>query len=225
MLLCPISSCTVRRSTPAITRRLAKVCRRQCQEKLRIFAFLTAGSNQYLGLVSGPPSALRITGPEPSLPFPNSTRAAKAGPFSGTCLISPFFGRGMVRIRRARFTFSHCMLYNSPKRSPVFNAKSNSGKCRWQVAETAARKRTSSSSESQRTRALFSGRCFTSRAGFSFTLPLSIARRKTMQTSTLKGYEPGFGKCPTINCGTSARLRGIWSRQPPIWGNRRCQLS
>ena len=22
-----------------------------------------------------------------------------------------------------------------------------------------------------------------------------------MQTSTLKGYEPGFGKCPTINCG------------------------
>src|SRR5262252_4718 len=30
MLLCPRSSWTVRKSTPAIARRLAKVCRRQC---------------------------------------------------------------------------------------------------------------------------------------------------------------------------------------------------
>jgi hypothetical protein len=31
MVLWPRSSCTVRMSTPAITRRLANVCRRQCQ--------------------------------------------------------------------------------------------------------------------------------------------------------------------------------------------------
>jgi hypothetical protein len=31
MVLWPKSSCTVRMSTPAMTRRLAKVCRKQCQ--------------------------------------------------------------------------------------------------------------------------------------------------------------------------------------------------
>jgi hypothetical protein len=46
MLLCPRSSWTIRKLTPAITRRLAKVCRRQRQEKARILALPTADSNQ-----------------------------------------------------------------------------------------------------------------------------------------------------------------------------------
>jgi hypothetical protein len=42
MVLCPINSWTVRRSTPAITRRLANVWRKQCQVKsFRPAAFLT----------------------------------------------------------------------------------------------------------------------------------------------------------------------------------------
>jgi len=45
IVLRPKSSCTERRSTLAITRRLAKVCRRSCQWKLLMPAERTASSN------------------------------------------------------------------------------------------------------------------------------------------------------------------------------------
>ena len=53
-------------------------------------------------------------------------------------------------------------------RGPVFRAKSSSGICSGQVAETTARRRTSSSAESQRTRALFSCRCLIARRKADF---------------------------------------------------------
>ena len=46
-VLYPMSSAPVRMSTPAMTSRLAKVCRRQCQVKSFRPAAATAGSNQW----------------------------------------------------------------------------------------------------------------------------------------------------------------------------------
>ena len=149
MLLCPKSSWTVRKSTPAITSRLAKVCRRQCQEKARILALLTIGSNQYRGPGNDWPSGLRITAPVPSPRVLSVVRASSAALFSGTCLVSPFLERGTVSTRRGAFTFSQVKPYSSLSRRPVFKANSNSGMCSGQPASIAARKRTSSSGASQ----------------------------------------------------------------------------
>jgi hypothetical protein len=46
-------------STPAMTRRLANVCRRQCQLKFAIFASLSTGSNQRRGSLAPPADVFR----------------------------------------------------------------------------------------------------------------------------------------------------------------------
>ena len=84
MLLWPMSSWRVRISTPAITRALAKVCRKQSQENPRISARRMAGSNQWRGPASGWPRALRIAGPVPSPGLRSYSSAASAARFSGT---------------------------------------------------------------------------------------------------------------------------------------------
>jgi hypothetical protein len=58
MVLWPRSSCTVRMSTPFMVRRLAKVCRKQCQVKSCKLAALTAGSNQRRGVLAPPQTNL-----------------------------------------------------------------------------------------------------------------------------------------------------------------------
>jgi hypothetical protein len=101
---------------PAMTRRLAKVCRRQCQENFRILALGSAGSNQWRGPNTGSPSTFLITAPVPSLRFRSSASANNAVAFRGTWRVSPFYERGIVSTLRDPFTFSQVSEYISPKR-------------------------------------------------------------------------------------------------------------
>src|SRR2546430_6342820 len=48
IVLCPISSCTVRRYTPFVTKRLANVCRRSCQWRFSMPARASAGTKTQL---------------------------------------------------------------------------------------------------------------------------------------------------------------------------------
>src|SRR6266446_6702655 len=98
--------------------------------------------------------------------------ALTAARFSGTCLMVPFLLRGIVRVRRGRETFSHSKPYCSLRRRPVLSAKSNSGRRSEHFSSIDLRSAVSSSVDRNRMRALSSSRCGTSRAGFSFTLPL-----------------------------------------------------
>ena len=84
---------------PFIRKRPANVCRKSCQRKPMRFASTTASSNQWRPFSRGSPVFAdwntRPLGP----PLPCTTlRAAIATSFSGTCMGSSFFVRGIFSI-------------------------------------------------------------------------------------------------------------------------------
>ena len=167
MVLCPISSCTIRMSTPAITRRLANVCRKQCQLKAVKPLALTAGSNQHRGSTTPPE-----TEPESAVRFCSDSSAAKAVLLRETCRAEPFLLRGIES--------APCQGYISRAEPVLFahsqtgiQASSSSAIRSGQAAMITARKLVSSSRDENRIRALFSRRCLSCRAGFSLDLAVT----------------------------------------------------
>jgi hypothetical protein len=93
---------------------------------------------------------------------------------------SPFFVRGIVKVRAAKSTFSHVAWYILPRRKPVAMARSSSGSCGAQneLDLIAVRSFVSSSGVKNRTRLLS---CFgrrTALAGFVSTFSFSMPNRK-----------------------------------------------
>jgi hypothetical protein len=93
----------------------------------------------------------------------------------GTRSSLPPLGFGSVSSFRSRFTSVQRRLYCPAQRSPVCNARSNSGSRSGQRACTTRRSACSSCGSSQRTRSLFSASSLTRRAGFSATFLFSTA--------------------------------------------------
>jgi len=90
---------------PYIRKRRAHVCRAPCQGKFLISAAITASSNQCRPFSSGSPvPAGWNTRPLPSPRSCSTLRAATAASFSGTCMGSSFFVRGMFNVLPCQFT-------------------------------------------------------------------------------------------------------------------------
>jgi hypothetical protein len=141
--LCPNSSCTVRGSTPAITKREQNVCRSECQVKSRTPALATAFSNQCRELARALRLPFRRRSARKmrlliSMRGNNALNAARAVLFNGICRVSPFFERTTVTISRSKLTLSQLSPYCSLRLSPVFKAIRNScawfGKSSWMTA-------------------------------------------------------------------------------------------